>query len=82
MSNFMAVFGKNAGFHGLFVVTCTKAYLHYLVSLTVILLLIAMLTAGPDRLYLLSSTRNPTSCLQFCQMFTNLKNYFHWQTQQ
>jgi len=50
--------GKNAGFHGFFVffeppipVTCTKAYLRYLMSLKVILLLIAMLTAGPDRLY-------------------------------
>ena len=31
--------------------TCTKAYLRYLMSLAVILLLIAMLTAGPDRLY-------------------------------
>ena len=31
--------------------TCTKAYLRYLMSLAAILLLIAMLTAGPDRLY-------------------------------
>jgi len=50
---------KNAVFHGIFLLffepptplTCTKAYLRYLMSLTVILLLIAMLTAGPDRLY-------------------------------
>ena len=52
-------FGKNAGFHGIFLLffepptplTCTKAYLRYLMSLAVILLLTAMLTAGPDRLY-------------------------------
>ena len=51
--------GKNAGFHGIFLLffepptplTCTKAYLRYLMPLAVILLLIAMLTAGPDRLY-------------------------------
>ena len=51
---------KNAGFHGIFwllffeaptPLTCTKAYLRYLMSLAVILLLSAMLTAGPDRLY-------------------------------
>ena len=51
---------KNAEFHGIFCcslnprtpLSCTyKAYLHYLMSLTVILLLMAMLTAGPDRLY-------------------------------
>ena len=53
---------KNAGFHGIVwllffepptPLTCTKslAYLRYLISLAVILLLIAMLTAGPDRLY-------------------------------
>jgi len=50
---------KNAGFHRFFLLffepptplTYTKAYLHYVMSLGVILLLIAMLTAGPDRLY-------------------------------
>ena len=30
--------------------TCTKAYLRYLMSLTVILLLIVMVTAGPERI--------------------------------
>jgi len=34
--------------------TCTKAYLRSLMSLAVILLLTAMLTAGPDRLYRLA----------------------------
>jgi len=61
MSNFTAVFlAKNDGFHGFFwllffeppaPLTCTKAYLRYLMSLAVILLLIAMLTVGPVRLY-------------------------------
>jgi len=59
MSNFTSVFGKNAGFHGIFwlffeppnTTYRTKAYLRYLMSLAVILPLIAMLTAGPDRLY-------------------------------
>jgi len=38
--------------NGLFVVTCAKAYLRYLylMSLTVILLLIVMVTAGPERI--------------------------------
>ena len=47
MSNFTAVFWqKIPDFTDFFVVICTKDML-----LTVILLLSAMLTAGPDRLY-------------------------------
>ena len=60
MSDFTAVFlAKMPDFTECFLffehpapLTCTKAYLRYLMSLTVILLLIAaMLTAGPHRLY-------------------------------
>jgi len=29
-----------------------------------------------------SSTCSPPSCLQFCQMFTDLKSFFHWKTEQ
>ena len=46
MSNFTAIFWQKVpDFTDFFVVTCTKAYLRYLMSLTVILLLIAMLIA-------------------------------------
>jgi len=64
MSNFTAVFWqKMPDFteffgccslnpqHHLGYLHSTKAYLRYLMSLAVISLLIAMLTAGPDRLY-------------------------------
>ena len=59
ISNFTAVFWQKRRISRNFLLffelptplTCTKAYLRYLMSLGVILLLTAMLTAGPDRLY-------------------------------
>ena len=51
--------------------TCTKAYLRYLMSLAVILLLIAMLTAGPGRLYRIARSHVSTIARTDCMLIIN-----------
>jgi len=79
MSNSTAGFlAKNTGFHGFLwffeaptPFTCTKAYLRYLMSLAVILLLIAMLTAGPGRLYRIARSHVSTIARTDCMLIIN-----------